>query len=50
MRNQEEDYFTRVNNALEEANIAASIAVEREGSMDSVPTLDEVQARKSQLQ
>lgn len=50
VRNQEEDYFTRVNNALEEANIAASIAVEREGSMDSVPTLDEVQARKSQPQ
>ncbi|KAI9316763.1 Ribokinase-like protein [Dichotomocladium elegans] len=49
VRAQNEDYFTRVQHALEEANIASSIAVQREGSMDSVPLLNEVQERKKQL-
>ncbi|KAI9260504.1 Ribokinase-like protein [Phascolomyces articulosus] len=44
VRAQNEDYFTRVQYALEEANVAASIAVTRLGSMNSVPTLDEVKA------
>ncbi|KAG2217200.1 hypothetical protein INT45_005409 [Circinella minor] len=44
VRSKNEDYFTRIQYALEEANVAASIAVQRLGSMNSVPTLDEVKA------
>jgi ribokinase len=42
IRAEREDYFKRVQIALEEANFASSIAVQREGSMDSVPALAEV--------
>lgn len=47
VRSEKDDYFVRVQRALEEANVAASIAVEREGSMISVPTLDEVRQRQA---
>ncbi|CAO3599662.1 unnamed protein product [Absidia cylindrospora] len=39
---ENEDFFVRVQHSLEQANFAASLAVQREGSMVSVPTLDEV--------
>lgn len=42
IRFENEDYFERVKKALEEANYASSLAVQKEGSMDSVPTLEEV--------
>jgi ribokinase len=42
IRAQNEEYFKRVDIALNEANFASSIAVQREGSMVSVPTLNEV--------
>ncbi|KAF7720706.1 hypothetical protein EC973_006315 [Apophysomyces ossiformis] len=43
LREQKLDYFTRVQYSLEEATVASSIAIQREGSMISVPTLSEVQ-------
>ncbi|CAO3620895.1 unnamed protein product [Mucor hiemalis] len=42
IRAEKEEYFKRVELALHEANFASSIAVQREGSMVSVPTLKEV--------
>ncbi|KAI8095440.1 Ribokinase-like protein [Thamnidium elegans] len=42
IRAEKEDYFKRVELALNEANFASSIAVQREGSMASVPSLEEV--------
>lgn len=42
MRNEKEELFKRVEIALKEANIASSLAVQREGSSASVPTLKEV--------
>ncbi|KAI7885470.1 Ribokinase-like protein [Mucor mucedo] len=49
IRAEKEEYFKRVDIALNEANFASSIAVQRLGSMDSVPTLEEVsQAMKEQ--
>ncbi|KAM3589806.1 hypothetical protein VKS41_000660 [Umbelopsis sp. WA50703] len=45
LRNTHSDYFTRVGNALIEANMAAAISVERPGSMASVPSLNEVRDR-----
>ncbi|KAI9031760.1 Ribokinase-like protein [Phycomyces nitens] len=46
VRSEAKTYFERVHNALEEANLAASIAVQREGSMVSVPSLEEVEQAK----
>ncbi|KAI8881042.1 Ribokinase-like protein [Backusella circina FSU 941] len=49
-REEEKDYFERVKMALHEANFASAISVQREGSMVSVPTLDEVhEAMKREL-
>jgi ribokinase len=42
VRAENEEYFKRVELALNEANFASSIAVQREGSMISVPLLNEV--------
>ena len=42
IRAEKEDYFHRVEVALQEANFASSIAVQREGSMASVPCIKEV--------
>ncbi|SAM05912.1 hypothetical protein [Absidia glauca] len=39
---ESEDFFVRVQHSLEQANFAASLSVQREGSMVSVPTLEEV--------
>ncbi|KAI9299642.1 Ribokinase-like protein [Cunninghamella echinulata] len=43
IKNEKEDYFTRAQQALEQANFAASISVQRDGSMVSVPDLEEVE-------
>ncbi|ORY95838.1 Ribokinase-like protein [Syncephalastrum racemosum] len=48
VRASKEDYFARVQLALEEANVASSIAVERDGAMISVPRATEVQERLKQ--
>lgn len=48
VRASKEDYFVRAQLALEEANVASSIAVERDGAMISVPLLTEVQERLKQ--
>ncbi|KAI8099477.1 PfkB domain-containing protein [Halteromyces radiatus] len=40
---ENEDFFVRVQHSLEQANFAASLAVQREGSMISVPTLEQVE-------
>lgn len=42
VREEKKELFKRVELALQEANFASSIAVQREGSMASVPTLEEV--------
>ncbi|KAI8334855.1 Ribokinase-like protein [Choanephora cucurbitarum] len=42
LRDQSEELFKRVERALEEANTASSLAVQREGSSASVPTIEEV--------
>ncbi|RCH87904.1 hypothetical protein CU097_005504 [Rhizopus azygosporus] len=42
IRYEKEAYFDRVQMALKEANVASSLAVQKEGSMASVPTLKEV--------
>jgi ribokinase len=42
IRAEKEEYFKRVELALQEANFASSIAVQHEGSMASVPTLNQV--------
>ncbi|KAL0139602.1 Ribokinase-like protein [Mucor lusitanicus] len=42
IRAEKEEYFHRVEVALQEANFASSIAVQREGSMASVPSIKEV--------
>ncbi|KAI9356434.1 sugar kinase, ribokinase family [Pilaira anomala] len=42
VRAEKEEYFKRVELALNEANVASSIAVQREGTMQSVPSLEEV--------
>lgn len=50
IREEEKEYFERVKMALHEANFASAISVQREGSMISVPTLDEVhKAMKEEL-
>jgi ribokinase len=45
LRDTSSNYFTRVEKALTEANVAAAISVERSGSMASVPSLNEVRDR-----
>ncbi|CAO3615420.1 unnamed protein product [Cunninghamella blakesleeana] len=40
---EKEDYFIRAQKSLEQANFAASISVQRDGSMVSVPSLKDVE-------
>lgn len=42
---EDEAYFATVQYALREANVAASLSVEKHGSMDSIPLVAEVKER-----